>query len=95
MSGVPNMPDIALLRDALAEINKERAAIEKAGEDRAHCDLRIDQAQQRLAKAEKEMRRLMDAMDCSSTGNHGYPNRMIALLTGLAQHAEEYGRKHK
>lgn len=95
MSGVPNMQDIALLRDALEEINKERANIEKASADRSHCDLRIDQAQQRLVKAEREMRRLMEAMDCTSPGNHGYSNRVIALLTGLAQHAEEHGRKHQ
>lgn len=84
MSGCPNIPDIKLLCDALAEINKERAAIESARAQKQHYEFCIDQAQQRLRKQEAEVKRLMEAMDCASPGNFGYENRMMALLTGIA-----------
>lgn len=94
MSGSPNMQDIALLRNALEVINRERETIERAQKQKETEELRIDQAQQRLRKSAEEVKCLMEAMDCASPGNFGYENRMMALLTGMAKHAEEYGRQH-
>lgn len=94
MSGRSNMPQIAELRDALEAINRERAELDRAEKDKAHCELRIDQGTQRLHKAEADMKRLMAEMDVHAPGNYGYEHRLIALLTGLAKHAEEYGRSN-
>lgn len=94
MSGFPNLPDIELLRAALATINKERAAIDRAREQAQHYHDCIEAARNRLHMAEKEMKRLMAAMDCEQTGNTGYENRLMALLTGLSETAENYGRSH-
>lgn len=40
------------------------------------------------------MKRLMAAMDCEQTGNTGYENRLMALLTGLSMTAEQHGRNN-
>lgn len=85
MSGTPNMQDIALLHAALAEVDAERAKIGQAENQKQHYQLCIDEAEQRLRKHQTEVKRLMEAMDCASPGNHGYENRLMALLTGLSR----------
>lgn len=95
MSGRPNMQDIALLRTALEQVAKENDEIERAQKNKAHAELCIENAIQRRNTAAEQVKKLMEAMDCSSPGNFGYENRMFALLTGLREHAEQYGRTHQ
>jgi predicted transcriptional regulator len=95
MSGFPNSPDIAELRSALEEFRKESDAIERAQGELRRAELALAQASERRLKADKKVRELMTRMDCSATGNNGYENRIFTLLTGLAEHAEQYGRTHQ
>lgn len=89
------MEDIAALRKALEEYRKESEAISSAQKQLAHYELVIDQAAQRRTTADRQIRALMEKMDCASPGNAGYENRLLVLLEGIAQHSEEYGRTHQ
>lgn len=95
MSGFPNLAEISELRAEL-EIVKDQ------DEDIAQLKTKIYDAQFALQSATEKRRdamqaieRLLNSMDCQQPGNNGYENRRIALLKGLSQVAEQYGRTHR
>lgn len=83
MSGRPNPDQVAQLRAALAEVSKETLEIESIKKELSHRELRLECAQQRLEKAAREVKQLLDAMDCGPNSNTGSFQRMTALLTML------------
>lgn len=85
MSGYPNPKDITELRATLQALKVEDAEVAKATTDRINAQTRLEEAKERVQMYQDKAKRLMDAMDVLAPGNTGYHNRLMALLTGLAE----------
>jgi hypothetical protein len=85
VSGYPNPKDIVELRSCLLALKAEDAEVAKATADELDAKKRLEGAKERVRHYLENINDLMANMDCAQPGNHGYKNRLITLLTALAE----------
>lgn len=83
MSGYPTEDKVAELRLALRELRDSDESLRSLERYFQECKTNLPAARDRSAQAMRSVMDLLREMDCASTGNHGWENRLATLLTRL------------
>lgn len=79
MSGRPNIPAIAELRQVASQL---RTVCKELAQARIVAT-KIPQLEAQFESSKRRAIELLREMDCYSSGNTGYENRMASLLMGI------------
>lgn len=88
MSGYPNLSAISELRAALRDLSSADALIARADADRRRALVMLGEGSQQQRDALDKVNKLLAEMDCAQPGNGGYHNRLLVLLTALADDSD-------
>lgn len=91
MSGKPNPTQIGQLRHCAAMVREFDNEIERLRDLIANSTKQLEDIQASRAVNAEKIVKLLDAMDCQSSGNFGYEGRIVWLLAELVDQARATG----